>query len=522
MSGVNVQLELQFPPPRLSALLTPDEIFDRLDQSALETLKEDRRVERKPPGFSGEPLGEYVSMWANTPPDGGLIVLGMSDDGTIAGCSGLSHEQLNRTDKVQDLCPDSRCEIKRVQVSRNDGVSDFLIVIRVYYLKNRTARTPKGEVFARRGDEKRRLKYEEIRQLQIDKGEIAFEQEPCGLQYPDDFDLVAIHSFAESVRSMCEITTNPSDEAILICKHLAAKTPAGELIPNMACALLFAKEPDRLVPGAKIRFFRFDGEQEFTGERRNAVKDIWIEGLTVPRMIQRAEQVLDSQVRTFSALGKDNRFYTAPEYPKSAWYEAVVNACVHRQYGNGLKNMGIYIRMFDDRLEIDSPGPFMPFITPDNIVSNSHPRNPKLMQAMYFMQFVKMAGKGTRRIVDTMQAANFPKPEFAEKQLDTSRVRVTLRNNIKQRRLWLDTDAAAVVGAAIAASLGEEEKRMLNFVGEYGKINVTEAVRLTDMAWETAKAKLDGLVRMGILAHIHRSDIERDPKAHYQLVKGKT
>ena len=511
-----VQLELTFTPPKLNALLTVDELFDRMDQALLESLGEDKRLERKPATFSGDQLGEYLSMWANTPPGGGLMVMGIADDGTLLGCGGLSQNQLNRIDKAQDLCPDARCDVRRIPVVLANGSPDFVSAIRVYYLPHRVAKTPKGDAFVRKGDEKRRVKSEEFRQLQADKGEIAFEQEPCGLKYPDEFDMVAIQAFAESVRSMLEITTNPSDEAILVAKHLA--TPStGSIVPNMACALLFANEPDRLLPGCKIRFFRFDGEQEMSGERRNAVKDVWVEGMTVPRMIQRVEEVLDSQIRTFSALGKDGKFYTAPEYPKSAWYEAVVNACVHRSYGNGLKNMMIFIKMFDDRLEIESPGPFPPYITAENIVGTSHPRNPKLMHAMYFMRFVKMAGEGTRRIRDTMQAASLPAPEFSEKQLDTSRVRVTLRNNIKQRRLWVDKDAAAIVGAALAASLGEDEKRILNFVAENQSINVTQAMRITALAWETAKAKLDLLAGQQILEHVHRPDIERDPKAHYRL-----
>ena len=53
-----------------------------------------------------------------------------------------------------------------------------------------------------------------------------------------------------------------------------------------AYALLFSKEPDRSVPGCKIRFLRFDGEHEGTGDKFNAVKDVWIEGVTVPKLIE--------------------------------------------------------------------------------------------------------------------------------------------------------------------------------------------------------------------------------------------
>jgi len=71
--------------------------------------------------------------------------------------------------------------------------------------------------------------------------------------------------------------------------------------------------------------------------------------------------------------------------------------------------------MFDDRLEVESPGPFLPFVTPHNIYGTSNPRNPKMMGAMFFMSFVKMAAEGTRRMRDTMKAANLPEPEFAQR-----------------------------------------------------------------------------------------------------------
>jgi len=66
------QLEFDWEPlpTKRLELLTAEEIFDQADQSLLEALSEDRRIERKPPTFSGEPLGEYLSMWANTAPDG--------------------------------------------------------------------------------------------------------------------------------------------------------------------------------------------------------------------------------------------------------------------------------------------------------------------------------------------------------------------------------------------------------------------------------------------------------------------
>src|SRR5262249_38928147 len=154
---------------------------------------------------------------------------------------------------------------------------------------------------------------------------------PCKqLAYPRDYDRDAIRSFAASLRERLELVTQISDEEVLAVRHLGTVDLDGSFIPNIACLLLFPKEPDKVIPGCKVRFLRFDGEREGAGEKFNAVKDIWIEGLTIPQMIYKAEQILDTHIRTFAPLEKDKKFHASPEYPKAAWYEAIVNACVHR------------------------------------------------------------------------------------------------------------------------------------------------------------------------------------------------
>ena len=106
---------------------------------------------------------------------------------------------------------------------------------------------------------------------------------------------------------------------------------------------------------------------------------------------------MKSQLRSFSRLSSGGKFLTSPEYPEFAWYEAIVNACVHRSYGNGMKNMNIFVKMFDDRLEVESPGPFPAFVTADTIYDlHQHPIKSFLMEAMFYLKFVKMGHEGTR------------------------------------------------------------------------------------------------------------------------------
>lgn len=380
-------------------------------------------------------------------------------------------------------------------------------------------RTTSGKVFQRQGDSNYQLKTpEEIRDLQADKGVFSFEQYPCSLTYPDDFVAASIASFITTVRKQRKMPEELTDDEVLNLRHLG-EIKDGVFTPNVACAVLFGKDPLRLIPGCKIRFLRFEGEVEKTGQEYNAIKDEVIEG-NVHELIRQIESLLSSQLRTFSPLDKAGKFFPIQEYPHEAWFEAVVNACVHRSYGNGMKNMPIFVRMFDDRLVIESPGPFPPGVTPDNIYTQHKPRNPHLMDALFYMELTRCAHEGTRRMRDTMLAMKLPKPEFEQPVGNYTLVRVTLRNNIKQRRAWIDKDVSRLVSEAIAADLSQDEKRVLNWVAEHQAITVNDAVKLLAVSWQKAHKILFGLTRARVLQYIrfreYKKDV-RDPRAFFRL-----
>jgi len=96
------------------ALLSPDDIYSAADEALLVTLKEDRRLERKRATIHDEELGEYYSMWSNTAPDGGLMVLGQENGGAFSGCLMLEQGQLNSLEKAGVYhCPDANIETRR-------------------------------------------------------------------------------------------------------------------------------------------------------------------------------------------------------------------------------------------------------------------------------------------------------------------------------------------------------------------------------------------------------------------------
>lgn len=499
-------------------LLLPDEIYDKADYNLLTALKEDRRIERKPAKTHSPVLGEYFSMWANTAPDGGLIALGMENNGSFSGCSRLSHNELNEREKAAfTYCPDASCQSKRMLVRNIGGQEDFVLLFRVYYREDKVVRNVAGDGYIRIADSKHKLTNDELRELEIDKRQVDLEKEPVNLKFPEDFNIKLISEFVQGVVKKRTPTLDHTNEELLEQRRLG-KIENGEFIPNVACALLFARDPRSIFPGCTIRFLRYEGETEKTGQEYNVIKDLWLEG-SVPELIVSTGEIVQGQLREFSRLDEDGKFYTALEYPYEAWYEAIVNACAHRSYG--LKNIPIFVKMFDDRLVIESPGAFPPFVTPQNIYTSHHPRNPYLMDALYYLDFVKCHNEGTRRMRDAMQGMKLPFPEFEQKTItDGSRsVRVTLKNNRKQRKVWIDSDIARFLPINVIESLSQDERRILNFVGENHRINVSNAQRLLPhiKTWHTVKNVLTRLTAREILSHQHRKDIERDPDAHFIL-----
>ncbi len=103
------------------------------------------------------------------------------------------------------------------------------------------------------------------------------------------------------------------------------------------------------------------------------------------------------------------------EIPYEALREALINALCHRNYEH--YNICIGIAIYDDRIEIESPGKFPPQITPENIKleHGSFPHNPIMADFLFKTTFLESWGSGARRIIDACKAQNLPEPIWEER-----------------------------------------------------------------------------------------------------------
>jgi ATP-dependent DNA helicase RecG len=181
--------------------ISVDALWGSATPELLRLLREDRRVERKPPLIRPRELAEYFSMWANTATEGGLIAVGMSDDGKLLGCLSVEIEYSNRLESEScNYCPQAHIGVKRVPIKRDkDGRDDFVLLFRVPYKEDRVVHTSDGTAYIRRGETKHKLRPEEIRDLQNDKGEVRVEKELYPTyRFPEDFDANLVKAFAKA------------------------------------------------------------------------------------------------------------------------------------------------------------------------------------------------------------------------------------------------------------------------------------------------------------------------------------
>jgi len=214
-------------------------------------------------------------------------------------------------------------------------------------------------------------------------------------------------------------------------------------------------------------------------------------------------------------LNKDGKFVTTPEYPKWAWFEALVNACVHRSYS--FSGTDVTVKIFQSKMVIESPGGFVPPVNEQTIYSMRASRNHHTMDAMRFLGYVQMAREGTRRIKDSMAEYNLPEPEFKQEVVHGVVVRVTLTNDHEIQKRSSDGDVARFFGVEKWKRLQEHEIKIAAYAFRNQMIQVSEAQRLTGRTWATSKKDLERLCRKEILVFVP-GEYTRDPKAHYRLV----
>ena len=147
------------------------------------------------------------------------------------------------------------------------------------------------------------------------------------------------------------------------------------------------------------------------------------------RNLAEAREFINSQLREFTYLNEDGVFEKHLEYPEFAWYEGIVNAVTHRDYSNVGEH--IVVKIYNNRMEISSPGRLGGFVTLDTMRVRRYSRNPQIARALFELGIVRELNEGVKRIYKEMKDYKLKEPLYSEP--DRNSVLLVLDNDIENR-----------------------------------------------------------------------------------------
>ena len=204
-------------------------------------------------------------------------------------------------------------------------------------------------------------------------------------------------------------------EEVLSRLHIVARDD--EIVrPTLAGLLMFGKYPQEFLPQLMITFVQYYGTtlEEKTPKGARFADSRRFEG-PVPEMITQAENYVLSAMRKTVLI--DGVFRPElPEYPLEALRGALANAVAHRDYSPYVRGSYIQIRMFADRLEIQSPGGLFGNVTEENLEEEHSTRNARLMRMMEDMHVVENRGSGISAMLQAMREANLEPSRFDDRR----------------------------------------------------------------------------------------------------------
>jgi toxin-antitoxin system, toxin component, fic family len=184
-----------------------------------------------------------------------------------------------------------------------------------------------------------------------------------------------------------------------------------------------------------------------------------------------------------------------PEYPEFAWLEGIVNAVTHREYA--MSGSYIKVSMYDDRLEIESPGKLPNIVTLENIKETRYSRNPRISRVLTEFGWVRELNEGVNRIYKEMADYFLDAPDYTEPK---ESVRLVLRNNIVMRRKRQELHTIDHVGPAVWDKLDRIQQMLLTYMINHGPASRSDlSVYVENRSAGTILARLNVLISMGIV-----------------------
>lgn len=368
-------------------------------KSCLEGLPSDKKL--RDPKAVAKDITETLVAFANA--DGGELLVGVENDGIITGLP-YQAETISKLLEApkRNTHPDTPLEslIERQVTLDNKPILYFAIE-----KSTRTIhQTSDGKCLQRKDRENRPVSAV---QLQFEREEqISREYDRHFVDRAQVFDLDL-----ESINRVSDyLTPGMSPEKCLQYLGLT-EYGIGMFRLRRAALLLFAKDVSHWHPRCQVRVVRVRGTELKTGRGYNVISDETATGNILELISLAWEKLRPHLVET--KLTPEAIFKEKVMYPEDACREALINAIAHRNYS--IEGQNIEILIFDDRMEVNSPGGLLSTIKIEELtrLTGIHEsRNAFIARVLRHIGYVRELGEGIRRIFNLMRDADLVPPEL--------------------------------------------------------------------------------------------------------------
>ena len=320
---------------------------------------------------------------------GGRILLGVRDDGSVAGINDSNELRA----RIQDIA--RNCD-PPVQVLVAPAGKVVVVTVRESNTKPVQCR---DGFFWRQGAVTQKLSRNEIRDFFRSEGVIRFDLSiNPRFRYPEDFDKDRFVRWLE----LSGITGRPRIEDVLVNIE-AAERSGGKLLFRNAGVLFFARKVRHFFNQAYITCLLSRGtDKVHVLDRKDFHGGIVAD-------IEDAMRFIERNTRTawrIEGLRREN----IPEYPMKALREAITNAVMHRDWF--VEGANVFVELYTDRIEVISPGGLPKGMSLSDLGRKSIRRNALVADLLHRIEFIEKAGTGIRRIRDDVREQGCPAPEF--------------------------------------------------------------------------------------------------------------
>lgn len=328
-------------------------------------LGEDSRRQFKQDMTNADGLAAEMAAFSNA--EGGVIYLGVADDGGLPGLSRADVSRLNQL--IGNAASQHIRSPITVQTENLELENGRLVIVltvprgidKPYFDRN-------GVIWLKSGSDKRRINSkEELRRLFQSVDQFHADELPTKAGI-DKLDKLRFRDFLRDVYGM-DFPDAPQERLTLL-QNMNLAADDGSL--NLAGVLLFAERPEWVKPQFIVKAIRYPGNDMHV----NAYLDSEDFAGPLPRIFAGAMAFVMRNLRKVQA-GQGVNAPGVPEIPPSVFEELLVNALMHRDY---LISAPIRLFVFDNRIEIISPGHLPNNLTVPKIrAGNSNIRNPILV-----------------------------------------------------------------------------------------------------------------------------------------------